>query len=96
VYLQRDLHAAADYLEQYGEELSEWFSFDLERIEARVLELFTKVAEQTHLELAQIEVQAKQATLAGDACETVLHFKKTSRIPPFPKCHKTVFIRPHK
>lgn len=104
-YLRRDLHAAAIYLETSGEEFSKWFSFDLELIEARFLDTFTKVADQTHLELAQLEVQAKQATeyhtgeissigtLVCHACETALHFKKTSRIPPCPKCHKTLFVR---
>ena len=104
-YLRRDLHAAAVHLEHSGEEISDWFSFDLALVEDRLLELFTKVADRTRLELAQLEAQAKQATeyhtgeissigtLVCHACETALHFKKTSRIPPCPKCHKTLFVR---
>lgn len=104
-YLRRDLHDAAEHLETSGKEFSSWFSFDLKLIEDRVLDIFVKVADKTRLELAQLAEQAKRAqeyhtgeitsigTLACQECETLLHFKKTSRIPPCPKCHKTVFVR---
>lgn len=104
-YLRRDLHDAAEHLESSGKEISSWFSFDLKLVEDRMLDVFVKVADKTRLELAQLAAQAKRAqeyhtgeitsigTLACQECETLLHFKKTSRIPPCPKCHKTVFIR---
>jgi len=104
-YLRRDLHDAAEHLESSGKEISSWFSFDLKLIEDRVLDIFVKVADKTRLELAQLAEQAKRAqeyhtgeitsigTLACQECDTLLHFKKTSRIPPCPKCHKTVFVR---
>jgi ssDNA-binding Zn-finger/Zn-ribbon topoisomerase 1 len=104
-YLRRDLHDAAEHLESSGKEFSSWFSFDLKLIEDRVLDIFVKVADKTRFELAQLAEQAKRAqeyhtgeitsigTLACQECETLLHFKKTSRIPPCPKCHKTVFVR---
>jgi len=104
-YLRRDLHDAAEHLEHTGDELSTWFNFDLELIEDRVLEVFAKVADKTRLELAQLAAQAKRSqeyrtgeitsigTLACQNCGTLMHFKKTSRIPPCPKCHKTAFIR---
>lgn len=104
-YLRRDLHDAAEYVETTGKELSTWFSFDLELVEARMLDLFAKVADKTRLELAQLAAQAKRAqeyhtgeitsigTLACENCDSLVHFKKTSRIPPCPKCHKTVFVR---
>lgn len=104
-YVRRDLHDAAEYLEQTGEELSTWFSFDLELVEERLWDVFAKVADKTRLELAQLEAQAKRAeeyhtgeitsigTLTCKACDTLVHFKKTGHIPPCPKCHQTVFIR---
>jgi len=107
-YLRRDLHDAAEHLEHTGEELSTWFNFDLELIEARVLDIFSKVADKTRLELAQLAAQAKRSqeyhtgeittigTLACQSCGTVMNFKKTSRIPPCPKCHKTAFTRTKK
>lgn len=104
-YLQRDLHDAADYLERSGKQFSTWLNFDLELIEDRMLDAFAKIADKTRMELAQLAAQAKRAqeyhtgeitsigTLACQECDTLLHFKKTSRIPPCPKCHKTVFVR---
>jgi transcriptional regulator of heat shock response len=104
-YLRRDLHDAAEHLESSGKEFSSWFNFDLKLVEDRMLDIFVKVADKTRLELAQLAEQAKRAqeyhtgeitsigTLACQECETLFHFKKTSRIPPCPKCHKTVFVR---
>lgn len=104
-YLQRDIHHAADYLEQSGQNFSTWFNFDIKLIEERLLEAFSNVADKTRLELAQLAAQAKIAqqyrtgeitsigTLKCDDCGTTMHFKKTSRIPPCPKCHKTLFLR---
>ncbi|MFW5450162.1 MAG: zinc ribbon-containing protein [Methylophagaceae bacterium] len=104
-YLQRDLHDAADYLERSGKQFSTWLNFDLELIEDRVLDMFSKIVDKTRVELAQLAAQAKRAqeyhtgeitsigTLACQECDSLLHFKKTSRIPPCPKCHKTVFVR---
>ncbi len=104
-YILRDLHDAANYLEYSGKELSTWLHFDLELVEERILEVFSKVADKSRLELAQLAVQAKQSqeyhtgeitsigTLACQSCDTLMHFKKTGRIPPCPKCHKTLFVR---
>jgi len=104
-YLQRDIQDAAEHLEHSGEQLSSWFRFDIELIEDRVLDMFAKVADKTRLELTKLAEQAKRAqeyhtgeitsigTLVCLECATVMHFKKTSRIPPCPKCHKTTFKR---
>jgi predicted RNA-binding Zn-ribbon protein involved in translation (DUF1610 family) len=74
-------------------------------VEERLLDVFAKVADKTRLELAQLKAQAKWSeeyhtgeitsigTLACKACDTLVHFKKTGRIPPCPKCHQTVFVR---
>lgn len=104
-YIRRDLDDAADYLEHTGDELSTWLSFDLELVEDRLLEVFAKVADKTRLELAQLKAQAKRAqeyhtgeitsigTLACQSCNSLVHFKKTGKIPPCPKCNHTVFVR---
>lgn len=104
-YLQRDVHDFADHLSKSGSEVSSWLSFDIELIEDRLLDAFAHVADKTSLQLSQLAEQAKQAqiyhtgeltrigTLECEACQTPLHFKKTSRIPPCPKCHKTTFVR---
>ncbi len=107
-YVRRDIHDLAEHLSESGQELSSWFSFDIQLIEERLLDVFAKVADRTRAELAHLANQAKRAqeyhtgevasigTLACQDCGTQLHFKKTSRIPPCPKCHKTVFVRSKK
>jgi len=107
-YVKRDLHEAADYLEKTGKELSSWFSFDMQLVEERMLDFFARAADKTRLELNHLASQARQAqeyhtgeiasigTLICTDCGCEMHFKKTSRIPPCPKCHKTVFKREKK
>ena len=104
-YLHRDVSALASHLSQSGEAISSWVSFDIELIEDRLLDAFSHVADKTGIQLTQLADQAKRAqeyhtgeltrlgTLTCQQCDTLLHFTKTSRIPPCPKCHKTVFVR---
>lgn len=104
-YLKRDLHEAADYLENTGKEFSSWFTFDLHLVEERMFDFFASAADKTRLELNRLASQARKAqeyhtgeiaaigTLVCKDCGCEMHFKKTSRIPPCPKCHKTVFKR---
>ncbi|EEF80512.1 hypothetical protein LP43_1687 [Methylophaga thiooxydans] len=104
-YLKRDLHEAADYLEHTGKEFSSWFTFDLHLVEERMFDFFASAADKTRLELNRLASQARKAqqyhtgeiaaigTLVCVDCGCEMHFKKTSRIPPCPKCHKTSFKR---
>jgi len=107
-YVRRDVHDLAKHMTESGQELSSWFSFDIQLIEERMLDIFAKVADKTRIELAHLANQAKRSqqyhtgeiasigTLECQDCKTQLHFKKTSRIPPCPKCHKTIFVRSKK
>jgi hypothetical protein len=104
-YLHRDISALAAHISESGEAISSWISFDIALIEDRLLEAFSQVADKTSFQLNQLATQAKRAqeyhtgeltrlgTLACQQCDTLLHFTKTSRIPPCPKCHKTTFSR---
>ena len=104
-YVERDLQDAANYLETTGKEFSTWFNFDLQLVEDRLYELFASVADRTRLELGQLANQAQMAqqyhtgeitgivSLVCDSCGSEMHFKKTGRIPPCPKCHHTEFKR---
>lgn len=104
-YIERDIHEAANYLETSGKALSSWFNFDLQLLEARMLEIFSVVADKTRIELAQLAQQAKRADqyhtgeitgigqLTCNNCGNELHFKHTARIPPCGACHHTVFQR---
>jgi predicted RNA-binding Zn-ribbon protein involved in translation (DUF1610 family) len=73
-----------------------------------MLDFFSRAADKTRLELNRLASQARRAqeyhtgeiasigTLVCADCGCEMHFKKTSRIPPCPKCHKTVFKRAKK
>jgi Zn finger protein HypA/HybF involved in hydrogenase expression len=104
-YLERDIKDAATYLRETGEQLSQWWRFDVQQVENRMLEMFINVADQTKLELERLAEQAKVTTLyhTGEVtgpgslvcshCGKVLHFKKAGHIPPCPACQGTEFQR---
>ena len=108
VYVERDLHDAAEYLQRSGKEFSTWLQFDLKQVENRMFELYAQVADRTRFELDQLAAQARSAqqyhtgeitgigSLYCADCGTQMHFKKTGRIPPCPKCHHTTFQRQQK
>lgn len=105
IYLKRDIDDAADYLQETGEEFSSWIKFDFNLIEETLTDAFIKVADQTKLQLRQLEQRARAVnsyhtgeitgigTLVCEQCDSALHFKKTGHIPPCPKCHATKFKR---
>lgn len=104
-YLKRDVEEAARYLQETGDEFSSWIQFDYALIEDAVKEAFMNVADQTKLQLEQLNEKAAEAngyhtgeitgigTLVCENCGEKLHFKKTGHIPPCPKCHGTHFKR---
>lgn len=108
-YLQRDLRDAGAFLSSGDSELGQWLRFDLQQIEDRLWEVFSRVADQTRLEweLFRRETQEPDAepifyhtsevtgpgTLECVACNKLVHFRRVSHIPPCPACHKTEFRR---
>jgi len=104
-YLKRDLQDAGHYLGTTGKEIGDWLRFDLDLVEDRLLELFSKAADQTSLDLLQIkETLAEESTyqtgeitgpgtLQCDDCGERLAFHSTSTIPACPRCNNTSFSR---
>lgn len=104
-YLERDMKDAAHFLSETGEEFREWFKFDVQLIEARMLEMLAKVADRTRLELDRLADRAREGvlyhtgeitgpgTLVCTQCGKELHFHKAGHIPPCPKCHATEYRR---
>lgn len=104
-YLKRDLHDAAEYLTNTGRDLRDWLRFDLDLIEDRLRDMFSQAVDQTRVELAQLQNQAPPireyhsgeitgiGTLQCVNCGKSVRFHTTSRIPPCPKCHGSVFVR---
>ncbi len=104
-YVERDMHDAAEFIVETGQDFKDWFSFDVQLIEAKFYDMFASIADQTSLELRELAERAKRAsvrhtgeitapgTLICSSCGEAIHFKKTGRIPPCPKCHATQFKR---
>lgn len=105
-YLRRDIQSAANFMaSREAQELRDWLRIDVQLIEQSLLDMFLSVADQTKLDMLKFQEQLEEASeyhtgevtgpgaLACLNCGEILHFHKTSHIPPCPKCHGTVFTR---
>ena len=104
-YLERDMKDAARYLSETGAEFRDWWRFDVQLIEQRLMDIFANVADRTRLELDGLAERAREAslyhageitgpgTLVCDSCGKELHFHKAGHIPPCPKCRATKYRR---
>lgn len=104
-YLRRDVEDAASYIAETGQDMRDWWRFDLELMEQRMMDMFAKVADQTSLQLAQWAETARQmslyqageitgpGTLVCDKCGAETHFVQAGRIPPCADCGNTTFRR---
>ncbi|HPR08600.1 MAG: zinc ribbon-containing protein [Gammaproteobacteria bacterium] len=104
-YVERDLHEAASYIADTGQEFRDWLTFDWRLMQNRMLDMFAGMADQTSQALRGFAEQARQASqyhtgeitapgvLECIECGETLHFEKTGRIPPCPKCNATTFQR---
>ncbi len=105
-YLKRDIEDAAHSLSSTDKDsLSEWLKFDLELIENFALDAFMSVADKTRIAWAQLEQQARQASIyqSGEItgpgsfvcmqCDHKITFTKTVQIPQCPECGNNTFQR---
>jgi len=104
-YVERDLHEAASFIADTGQEFRDWLSFDWRLMQSRMLDMFAGMADQTSQALKDFADQARAASVyhTGEVtapgvlecaqCGEELHFEKTGRIPPCPKCKATTFQR---
>jgi NADH pyrophosphatase NudC (nudix superfamily) len=104
-YLRRDTEEAAHYLAETRQDFRDWFRFDLQLVEQRFLQMFELMVDHTRRELDRLADRARgiqelhtgevagPGTLYCAGCGGDLHFHKTGRIPPCPKCHATLFRR---
>jgi predicted Zn-ribbon and HTH transcriptional regulator len=104
-YVKRDIHDISQNLEKNNQTLIDWLQFDVQQIEARVLEILSTMTDKTRLELNKISHMAEKeniwhtgevtsvGTISCNKCGKELHYHKAGRIPPCPKCHNTEFIR---
>jgi len=104
-YIERDIKDAAQYIADTGEDLRNWWRFDVELMEQRMMDMFARVADQTSLNLAQWAENARMlslyqagevagpGTLICDKCGAETHLVKTGRIPACADCGGTLFRR---
>lgn len=104
-YVERDVKDAATYLAETGEQFAQWWRFDVQQVEERMLDMFINVADKTKLELLKFKEMSREAsiyhtgevtgpgTLVCSACGKPMHFHKAGHIPPCPGCHGTRFAR---
>lgn len=104
VAVHRDLHSAGHYLQHKEHGTEGWLGFEPHKLEGRLLEQVTKMADPTTLKLlewkAELAQQALHAgdvtgpgTLVCDACGETIHYHHAGRITPCPRCKGTVFHR---
>ena len=104
-YVRRDLHDAANFINDSGSELRDWLRFDLEVVEQSLADIFAQMVDHTKLELDKLEQRATAigewhtgevvgiGTLECKGCGEKLHFHHTGHIPPCPKCRGTAYRR---
>ena len=104
-YLKRDVQDAGRHLAETSHELGDWLRFDIDRIEDRLLEIFSLVADRTKIEWLELQEELEKdppyhsgevtgpGTLYCSSCSEALHFHHTARIPACPKCGSETFRR---
>ncbi|MEI6414340.1 MAG: zinc ribbon-containing protein [Pseudomonadota bacterium] len=105
LYVKRDIQDAAHFLVETGEEIRQWWRFDLEMVEDRILEKFAAMADQSSLQLRQINTPGNLTELyysgeisapgrmACTACGKEVQFQRTTEIPACPRCFSQEFRR---
>ena len=105
-YVRRDVQEAGSYLAETGHDLRDWLRVDLALIEAGLLNMFSRVADRSRLEMLEFQRALQEGplyhtgevagpgVLACTACGQEVHFHDAGHIPPCPKCHGTTFRRP--
>jgi hypothetical protein len=104
-YIKRDVHDAADYLANEGEEMRDWLRFDVQLVEAKLLDWMSHAVDTTRLEFEQWARRAEQeniwmageitgpGTLQCTHCNHELQFHETGKIPECPSCGKKRYRR---
>ncbi len=104
-YLKRELPELVNTLTEQGKELKDWLGFETNKLETRMLDSLMSLPPSTATALMKIRDTAWKAsvyrtgeivgpgTLVCDQCGEKLHFVKTEKIPPCPKCDQTRYHR---
>ena len=104
-WLKRDFEDMLHYLSETEGELQEWLGFETVLLKTTLIQSLLDVADKTTVELLRMKENAHKpsdyhtgeltgpGSLICDECQEILHFHKTGRIPPCPKCNSTLYHR---
>jgi polyhydroxyalkanoate synthesis regulator phasin len=104
-YIIRDLHDAADFIEENRAEFNDWISLETDLIEDKILDLLPPLIDETRLALDQLKHRAETmgewhtgeivspGLFECKSCGKKLEMHKSGHIPPCSGCKATVFKR---
>ena len=106
-YIARDLHDAAEFIEENSAEFKDWLNLQVDLVENKLLDSFPPLVDETRLALEQLRERADRfgewhtgevvapGVFECKSCQKQIELHKTAHIPPCPKCHSTIFKRVH-
>lgn len=104
-YVIRDLHDAADFLEENRAEFKDWISLEVDLIEDKILDSLPPLIDETRLALEQLKQRAdtmgewhtgeiaSPGAFECKQCGKKIELHKTGHIPPCASCKGTIFKR---
>lgn len=107
-YITRDLHDAAEFLEENSAEFKDWINLQTDLVEGQLLDVMPPLVDETRLALEQIRERADRfgewhtgevvapGLFECKQCHKQIELHKTAHIPPCPKCHGSVYKRVHR
>ncbi len=104
-FLSRDLYSLGHYLAAGGHEVADWLRLETLLLEKEALSKLDDLADQLRVEFKHLKKAAKKldewqtgettgiGTLQCKQCGQLIHFHKTGRVPPCPRCKTNTFQR---
>lgn len=106
-YIVRDLHDAAEFIEENSLEFKDWMNLKIDIAEGTLLDSMPALVDETRIALDQIKERADRfgewhsgevvapGVFECKDCKKRIELHKTAHIPPCAKCHGSVFKRVH-
>lgn len=104
-FVHRDLYSLGHYLATSGHEVADWLRLETLIHEKEALSRLSMLSEQLKVEYKHLKKVALKldewqtgettgiGTLQCNQCDQLIHFQKTGRVPPCPRCKNNTFKR---